>query len=397
MGLKKKLCLFILITPTILINYWTLVYFDLDNNLSTFTTIIVLTFNLVNILLGYIYYKYNLKILISYILYLLVIFIIFDYALEKFFNKNSIIANDNLLGWTIKPEIHVSFNHQTLKRKKYIAKYKSSAEKHFREFGDINSSSGKILVIGDSATGGPYASNEKMYYSIINNILRNNDIELEWFVMGTGGYGTVQQYLLLEKYFEIIKPNIILHQFCTNDFFDNSINISKLSTSPNQYYRRPYLIKGEIRKVNTNFAKIYRFLYNYSFIFKKFDQIYNYKQFRIYGRFTENIPEDYIISSINDTQLLFLKIRELIGEKTLYFSTNCADDTYNNLSDEWENIINEINGFAITQSAKKLIELKNKGFDVYHEDGGHINEEGNKIYGEITAKEMMKVMKNEKY
>jgi lysophospholipase L1-like esterase len=397
MALKKKLFLVILICPTILFNYWTLKYLDLDNNLSIFTTIIILVFNFVNILIGYIYYKYNFKILFSFTLYLFIIFIISDLSLEKILNKKSIIENDKLLGWTIKPKMDIIFNQETFKRTKYIVNYKSSSERDFREFGNLNSNSKKILVLGDSYTGGPYASNEKMYYNVIKNIFKKNDIKLEWFVMGTGGYGTVQHYLLLEKYFKIIRPEIILHQFCTNDFFDNSINIGKLSTSPNQYYRRPYFINGKITKVNTSYAKIYRFLYNYSFIFKKLDQIYNYKQFRLHGRFLKEIPNEFILKSVNNTQVLFSRIRELVGEDTLYFSTNCADDTYNYLSDKWENIINNINGFAIVKPGKKLIELKNAGYDVYHEDGGHINEVGNKIYGEITAEEILKVIKNEKY
>ena len=191
MSLQKKLFIFFLISPTILFNYLTLTYFDLDNNLSIFTTIIVFSFNLVNVFLVYIYYKYNLKILFSYILYLFVILIVFDFTLEKVFNKKSIIEKDKLVGWTIKANMNVSFDHETLKRKKYIAKYKSSTEKHFREYGNLDSNNKNILVIGDSATGGPYASNEKMYYSVIKDIFNNNDINLEWFVMGTGGYGTV--------------------------------------------------------------------------------------------------------------------------------------------------------------------------------------------------------------
>lgn len=150
MALKKKLFLVILICPTILFNYWTLKYLDLDNNLSIFTTIIILVFNFVNILIGYIYYKYNFKILFSFTLYLFIIFIISDLSLEKILNKKSIIENDKLLGWTIKPKMDIIFNQETFKRTKYIVNYKSSSERDFREFGNLNSNSKKILVLGDS-------------------------------------------------------------------------------------------------------------------------------------------------------------------------------------------------------------------------------------------------------
>ena len=396
MILKKKLLFFFLLLPSVIFNYLTLTYLDYDSNLSVFSTFFIFLFNFINIFLAFIYYKNNLKIFFIYTLYLIIIFFIFDLSLEKSLNKNSIVEEDDEIGWIIKANTEINFPQQTFKRKKYNAEYRSSAVKGFREFGKLDSKNESILVIGDSLTGGPHASNEKMYYSIIKNIFDDNNINLEWFVTGTGGYGTVQHFLLLEKYFKIIKPSIILHQFCVNDFFDNSIEISKLSTSHDQYYRRPFFDNNKIAKVDSNFAEIYRFLYKHSFVFKKVDQIYTYRRILSLGSFTKKIPDEFISRSINNTQILFLKIRELIGKDTLYFSTNCIDDEYNNLSAEWEKNINAINGFSI-KSGKKIVELKKKDFDVNHEDGGHLNELGNKIYGEITAKEMMKIIKIRKY
>lgn len=396
MILKKKLLFFFLLLPSIIFNYLTLSYLDYDNNLSVFSTVFVSLFNFINIFLALIYYKNNFKIFLIYTSYLIIIFLIFDFSLEKNLNKNSIVEEDDEIGWLIKANTEINFPQQTFKRKKYNAVYKSSNVRGFREFGKLNSKNESILVIGDSLTGGPHTSNEKMYYSVIKDIFDDNNINLEWFVTGTGGYGTVQHFLLLEKYFKIIKPSIILHQFCVNDFFDNSIEISKLSTSHDQYYRRPFFENNKITKVDSNFAKIYRFLYKHSFVFKKVDQIYTYRKILTLGSFVQKIPDEFISRSIENTQILFLKIRELIGEDTLYFSTNCIDDEYNNLSTEWEKNINNINGFSI-KSGKKIVELKKKEFDVNHEDGGHLNEFGNKIYGEFTAKEMMKIIKIQKY
>ena len=399
MSFKKKLLLFFLISPTIFFNYLTLTLIDHDQNLSSFSIIIILSLNFINLFLAYIYFRYNFKVLFSFSIYIIIIILIFDFSLEKIMNKKSIVIEDDELGWTIKPNVDVNFSQETIKRNKYNVEYKSSSMRDFREFGNIESKNQKIIVIGDSATGGPYASNDKMYYSIIKEIFDKNNLNLEWFVMGTGGYGTVQHYILLTKYFEMIKPNIILHQFCVNDFFDNSAEISRLSTSHNQYYRRPYFDfdRGKISKVNNFFAKIYRILYEYSFIFKKFDQIYEFKQFRNFGRFKKDIPKELISQSLKDTEILFFKIRKLIGENVLYFSTNCADDTYFDLTDEWEEIIKNINGIAIVKPGKHLVKLKKEGLDVYHEDGGHLNEDGNRIYGELTADKMIEIIKNEKY
>lgn len=397
MDFKKKIIFVFLISPSILFNYITLTFLDHNNDLSNFSTLFIIVFNLANIIFGVIYYRFSLKVFLSFFIYCIVLFLIFDFTLEKIINKKSINKEDHELGWTLKPNKDINFPQKTFKGEEYIVKFKSSSIDGFREYGNLNSKNKKILVIGDSYTGGPYASDHKMYYSIIRKIFDKNSYDFEWFVMGASGYGTAQQFLLLKKHYNTIKPNIILHQFCVNDFFDNSINISKLSTAHDQYLRRPYYKNEKIFKVDNAFSKIYRFLFKNSFIFKKIDQIYSYKQFRSFGRFKKEIPQNMIIETINNTQILFTKIREVVGDETLYFSINCADKNNNHLTVEWMKIIKNINGFPIVEPGNKLIELKEKGIDVNHEDGGHLNTYGNEIYGEITASKMIDIMKNEKY
>ena len=232
-----------------------------------------------------------------------------------------------------------------------------------------------------------------MYYNIIKKKFEENDINLEWFVMGASGYGNTQQFQLLKKYFKEIKPSIILYQFCVNDFFDNSFEISKLSTSHDQFYRRSYFENNVFFKSNSFLSKLYRFFYSNSFIFKKVDQVYSYQKFRKYGRFTKDISDQYLINSIQNTQNIFLKIRELIGKETILFSINCPDKKNEFLSINWEKIIKSINGFPITEPVIQLFKANELKKDIFYEDGGHLNILGNKIYGEATAFEMIKLLK----
>ncbi|NTV24299.1 MAG: hypothetical protein HGA85_08090 [Nanoarchaeota archaeon] len=46
--------------------------------------------------------------------------------------------------------------------------------------------------------------------------------DTEFFVFGTGGYGTLQEYMVLNDTVDEIRPDLILWQFCNNDFADNS-------------------------------------------------------------------------------------------------------------------------------------------------------------------------------
>ena len=112
---------------------------------------------------------------------------------------------------------------------------------------------------------------------------------------------------------------------------------------------------------------------------------------------TNNLEILVINDSIKNTESLIFEIRRLIGDEILYFSINCADKNNKILTHEWEKIILKINGFPLIKPGNKLIELKDKGIDVNHEDGGHLNTYGNKIYGELTAKGMMEILMYEKY
>ena len=390
---KKQIILTIILIPSLLFNYFTFSLIDQDNNLSKFTTYLIFGFNIFNILFGFIYYKKNFKIFISILAYCILVLIFFDFTFEKILNTKSINQDDDELGWVLKANKEVLFNQKTSQGKNYKVKFKSSPINRFREYGNINNDIKKILIIGDSFTCGPYASNNEMYYSLIKKKFEENDINLEWFVMGASGYGNAQQFQLLKMYFKEIKPSIILYQFCVNDFFDNSFEISKLSTSHDQFYRRSYFDDNAFFKNDSLSSKLYRFFYRNSFIFKKIDQVYSYQKFKKYGRFTKDISDQYLANSIQNTQNIFLKIRELIGKETIFFSINCPDKKNESLSINWEKIIKSINGFPITEPVTQLFKAKELGKDIFYEDGGHLNFLGNKIYGETAAVEMIKLLK----
>ena len=389
--LKKKIFQTILVLlPSITINFFTLSLIDINDNLSNFSTIYVLLFNAVNIVLSYIFYKKSFRVLVIFTSYCLFVFLIFDFTLEKIINKDSIIKEDKNLGWILKKNKEVTFNQQTSKGNYYQVNFKSSKIDGFREFGKINSKK-RVLLFGDSFTLGPFSSNEKMYYSIAKNLLEEEKMTYEWFVLGGPGYGTAQQYLILKDNLSKVNPDIIIHQFCVNDFFDNSMRISELSTTLNQYLRKPYIINNKIKKVTGIIPATYRFFFKYSYIFKKFDQIYTYRNIVKHGRFTKKIENELIDEAINNTKNLIYKIRELVGPDVPYLSINCADKNNNYLTKYWKNIIHDINGYPIIAS-EVIIKMKDDGYDVNNEDGGHLNDYGNEIYGKLLAKEMIRVL-----
>ena len=119
-----------------------------------------------------------------------------------------------------------------------------------------------------------------------------------------------------------------------------------------------------------------------------------YKQFRDYGRYKGQISDELLNNSVVETRKLIFRIRKIIGKNTLYFSTNCVDEKNNNLSNHWRRIIQEVSGYPLSKPSEVILEMKKNGEDVMHEDGGHLNDYGNNIYGKLISEEFLKILQN---
>jgi hypothetical protein len=112
----------------------------------------------------------------------------------------------------------------------------------FKRWGDIDTKKTKMLIIGDSFTDMEYVSNGEEWYSYLENEFTN----LELFVYGGGGYGSLQEFMVLDDFIDIIHPQLILIQFCHNDYVNNLYDWD-ISTYPNNNYGvRPYWENGQI-------------------------------------------------------------------------------------------------------------------------------------------------------
>jgi hypothetical protein len=103
-------------------------------------------------------------------------------------------------------------------------------------FGNTASSKIKIFFIGDSFTQALHVSDDKTYYAILSQHL-----PIEVFAYGGGGYGTLQECMILEEFAHLIDPAIIVLQYTSNDFVNNDYDLELKSTINNNRMRRPYL------------------------------------------------------------------------------------------------------------------------------------------------------------
>jgi hypothetical protein len=152
------------------------------------------------------------------------------------------IQLDRELGWRATEDYQESLTGITKGGKPYSV-HRSQGRHGFRHFGDVNSVKPKLLIIGDSFTQATAVSDGKTYAALVGKALG-----MEVFAYGAGGYGTLQEYLILDRYIDEIKPALILWQFCINDFINNDNDLEQNSTINNNGLTRPYLVDGVIAR-----------------------------------------------------------------------------------------------------------------------------------------------------
>jgi hypothetical protein len=112
----------------------------------------------------------------------------------------------------------------------------TSDDQGFRMFGDPGSRRPKIFVVGDSFTQAVQVSDSATYFAIIGR-----DLGAEIFAYGVGGHGSLQKYLALDEYIDRIRPDLLVWQYCSNNFVKTSFELESQSVLNNNRLVRPYL------------------------------------------------------------------------------------------------------------------------------------------------------------
>ncbi len=290
---------------------------------------------------------------------------------------------DDELGWRATEGYRSEETEKTAGGREYVLRW-SQEEHGFRMFGDIHSLKPKILVIGDSFTQAVHVSDGKPYYALLKSTL-----DVEVFAYGGGGYGTLQEYLVLDRYVDRIKPDLIVWQYCINDFINNDPGLETASRFNNNGMRRPYWVDRKIVMVlpknswerTREFANRYsRFLY---FILARLD--------RLRARFSPESVEKEIerlgfnhpgfLRSIQVTDDLMGRVRARAGNVP-FVAFSCKNrPPYN----EALQTISSHHGIVFLDIGGAVQGAEAQGKDVLAGDKGHWNEEGHRIAGEALT------------
>jgi lysophospholipase L1-like esterase len=255
----------------------------------------------------------------------------------------------------------------------------------YKRLPSANSSAGKIriLVLGDSFTEAVDISNGKEYYSYLENIPN-----VSVFVKGVGGWGTTQEYVFLKNHVKEINPNIIILQFCYNDFINNDYYLSKYSIVHNSGRGLPFLENGSIvyrddARIQLPFLKHTRFQRITNYFYKSLLlHIVPYTKTLDYTlqHDPESIPA--FNESIYTTKELFLMMRNASNGAKIFSFGNC--EKYLN-STEYYNRITSETGIEVIRGVDEAVNNASQHEVVFVKDYFHWNPKGHEIAGKIIS------------
>ena len=282
---------------------------------------------------------------------------------------------DDNIGWVIKENYSYKGEMSDSRGNNYPINVNFN-EDGFRHF-DLNSGNQNVFFIGDSYIQSVEVSDENTFYKILKDSLKFN-----LYAYGAAGYGNLQEYLVLEKYYNKVNPDVVVLQICTNDFIDNYYKLEE-NANYKVEKRRPYLnLKNEVEYVEVQPA--YQSIKNYShllaFVLKKLNKS---KKQEVSEALIANQKLEYkdFNYSVKATKLILKKFIKLTsGKSKLIVFTS---DYYSPQNEIIQDICSKNNINYISGVGKKIINARNSGIVVHSFDGYHWNNEGHKIVSEM--------------
>ena len=244
----------------------------------------------------------------------------------------------------------------------------------------------KVLFVGDSFTQALDVSDEQAYWARIA-ALRNVEVR----ACGVGGYGTLQELLVLGDALDRFDPAAVVLQFSANDFVNNSYALESRSRINNNGMTRPYLLDdGRIVRRLPRALALPRELANRNvrslyFILSRFD--------RLTARTEPSIETDIVrdgaghplfAEAAGVTGALLRRFHERVGGNRRLFAF-CVDETPP-FAGEFSRLA-AANGFTVVPGVAEAVRaVEAAGIATRAEDHAHWNDEGHRIVGEILSR-----------
>jgi len=369
----------------LLLNEWTLARIVSSDGMitSVVAKVIIWGLDLMFIAAGIILLKYKVQVKAhgKGILFCAVAFILFLFLLEGglrafYFIKGRNVNFSDYIGWQSKE------NQSWKKSYEGYGEIVFTTTKYgFRIFGDPNTDKIKIFVLGDSFTQGTTVNDGYPYYEY----LQKNHDNIEIFAYGAGGFGSLQEYMILEKYFDMIKPDLIIWQFCPNDLINNSQALEALSLYNNNQNTRPYF-DYKTGKISLLYPRKFvgwadKFI-QHSNLLKLLSLRLGILSGDVSGSIENYLKMDdpLAIETIRTTSAIMGLVRKKVGNiPIISFQTDNEQIKWS--GNAFSGISSEHSIHYIDNVPEVLLEADAKRIPIYGPDGSHWNETGHSIVG----------------
>ncbi len=262
--------------------------------------------------------------------------------------------NDDYFGWKMKPGYTWSGEMLDVHRQPYNISIHYDPN-GFKAFGDTAAARPKVLFLGDSFTASIEASNENTFYNLLADSLH-----FEAFAYGHAGYGTLQEYLVLDKWVDRIKPDVVVWEVCSNDFMDNYAPL-EIACGYKVGQRRPYLDRdGSIfyRRPLSLWQRLKEPIWFFRWLEARWDGVNKniFKKEKRVGEFyiatgKRNYPP--FDEAVRRTEQIVAMIRKRLPEETKLVAFSA--DIYEPQMGEFKRIF-EANGAAFYEEPARLLE-----------------------------------------
>jgi len=297
---------------------------------------------------------------------------------------------EKTLGWQPVPNFNFEATVLDAADQSYEINFQTD-KNGFKYYGNLNAfNSKRILVFGDSYTHAIEVSNDKTYYGLLADSLKQYDFQL--YAYGARGIGPLQQKLWLQDWLPKIKPDIVLWQFCFNDVFNSSYDLEHHSYFNNNRRVRPYLENNKVvyrNPARLGAARLREFSKFIDFVFTKIEVIIESNDHK-----KKVASEDKIIEmgkayppyakGLEVLDFNIKNIKSLIGNE-VDILTFPVDTTQPYLADM--TAIFEKNGLRVASRIPSII--ASQEVPVFAKDQAHWNEKGH----EIASEEIWKSLK----
>lgn len=308
-------------------------------------------------------------------------------------NRPSALRFDPVLGWAMRESYRRVYTQYTHGGSRYLVRF-STDSSGGRVCGDAGTGARrKILVVGDSFTEAWEVNDNLEYYCVAG---RSLGAQVHGF--GAGGYGTLQERMVVERLLPTERPDLVILQVCYNDFINNDFGLEKASWQNNHFQKRPYWREGHVEFLLPNHFPIW------------------FEVARMHSRIASNLYDGFVNRSAAtahsveqdierdgaghpgfqaaavETRELFGQIKQLLKARRLAVFATDLQEPY--LSG-YRRIFRELDIPFIEDGAAAVRSASAQSVDVFAHDGVHWNETGDRIAGEALARAIQRISQNE--